>query len=144
MALEQTAYLHRASVPQLNALQGAVDSLGFDCKLDSSYMPFTSSGFLPCLLNGRESGFEIYFDPAEELLNSFPELADTVGKRDVPITFRWGGDMAELACVLIVSAALAKSFDAVVHYHDDNMLYSADQLVEEARNALAALRTEKP
>jgi len=41
--------------------------------------------------------------------------------------------MEELACVLIVSAALAKSFGAVVHYHDDDILSSADQLIEEAK-----------
>jgi hypothetical protein len=62
-----------------------------------------------------------------------------VGGRDVAITFRWGGDMSECACVLIVSAALAKTFGAIVHYHDDDMLSSGDELVEEARAAWQSL-----
>ena len=109
MSLLQTAYVARESVPQREALQAAVDSLGFDCKVDSSYSPFNSTGFLPCVLNGKESGFEIYFEPAVKRLEDFPHLSEQVGRRDVAITFRWGGDMAECACVLIVSAALAKN-----------------------------------
>lgn len=143
MSQEQTAYLTRASVPERQALQAAVDALGFDCKIDGSYMPFKSSGFLPCVLNGSESGFEVYFDPAGDHLEDSPNLMGPVGNRDVAITFRWGGDMAECACVLIVSAALARSFGAVVHYLDDDMLYSAEQCVEEARAAMQLIRKKK-
>lgn len=132
MSLLQTAYVFRQSVPDRELLQAAIDSLGFDCKVDASYVPFESTGFLTCTLNGNGSGFEIFFEPSAEALNEFPELAEAVGSREIGITFRWGGDMAECACVLIVSAALAKSFGAVVHYQDDNLLYSAEQLVEEA------------
>jgi len=139
MSLEQTAYVERASLPQRAALQAAVDGLGFDCKLDGSYAPFHSQGFLPCVLNGKDSGFEIYFEQAGDVLQHFPALAKTVARRDAAITFRWGGNMAECACVLIVSAALAKTFGAIVHYQDDDMLYSAEQLVEDARAALQAM-----
>ncbi len=139
MSLQQTAYIVRASVPQRDTLQAAVDSLGFDCRIDASYAPFSSSGFFPCVLAGRDSGFEIYFESADDVLGSFPHLVDTVGNRDIAITFRWGGDMAECACVLIVSAALAKSFGAIVHYQDDDMLYSAEQLIIEANTVLQSL-----
>lgn len=139
MSLQQTAYLTRANVPDRTALQAAVDALGFDCKIDAHYVPFQCSGFLPCVLAGIESGFEIYFEPAADVLSDFQHLAPTVGSRDVAITFRWGGDMSECACVLIVSAALAKSFGAVVHYQDDDLLYSADELVAEANSALQAM-----
>ena len=44
--------------------------------------------------------------------------------------------MAECACVLVVSAGLARSFGAVVHYQADDILYSVDQLVMEAKSAL--------
>jgi hypothetical protein len=136
MALLQTAYIARGSVPERESLQAAVDSLGFDCKIDSSYTPFKSTGFLPCVLNGKESGFEIYFEPSTESMEAFPHLSEQVGRRDVAITFRWGGDMMECACILIVSAALAKKFGAIIHYQDDDMLYSPEQLVEEAGVAL--------
>ena len=139
MSLQQTAYVARAHVPDRAALQAAVDALGFDCKIDTFYVPFQCSGFLPCVLAGSESGFEIYFEAAADVLPDFPNLAGTVGSRDVAISFRWGGDMSECACVLIVSAALAKSFGAIVHYQDDDMLYSGDQLVQEASSALQAI-----
>jgi hypothetical protein len=136
MSMEQTAYVPRGNVPNRERLQAAVDSLGYDCKIDTLYVPFECSGFLPCVLSGKLSGFEIYFDSPADLLQASPSLTKMVGTRDVAITFRWGGDMAECACVLIVCAALAKSFDAVVHYHDDDMLYSADQLLQELKIAL--------
>jgi hypothetical protein len=136
MSLQQTAYLARSSVPKREALQAAVDSLDFDCKIDESYLPFACSGFLPCVVNGRKSGFEIYFESAAEQFEAFPELQKTVGNRDAAITFRWGSDLDECACVLIVSAALASNFGAAIHYQDDDILYLAEQLVEEARAAL--------
>ena len=136
MSLQQTAYVARANVPDRAALQAAVDALGFDCKIDAFYVPFQCSGFLPCVLAGSASGFEIYFEAAADVLSDFPNLAGTVGSRDVAITFRWGGDMSECACVLIVSAALAKTFGAIVHYQDDDMVYSAEQLVAEALQAI--------
>jgi hypothetical protein len=125
------------------ALQSAVDSLGFDCKIDNSYTPFVSVGFLPCTLNGQQSGFEIFFEDSAQVLKDFPHLAAQVGDRSTAVTFRWGGDMAECACVLVVSAALAKSFDAIVHYQDDDLVYSDDQLLEEAHTALK-ITAKKP
>jgi len=47
--------------------------------------------------------------------------------------------MTECASVLIVSVALARAFDAVVFYQDDEILYTADQLVEEAKAAMDAI-----
>ena len=42
--------------------------------------------------------------------------------------------------LLIVCAALAQSFDAIVHYDADDIVYSAEQLLEEAKSALKAVR----
>lgn len=132
----QTAFVEKSRVPDRTKLEEAIRALGFDLGVDESYQPFVSSGFLPCVLNGKNSGFEIYFDPPDEALKRFPHLKEKIGARNCAIVFRWGGDMAEGACVLIVSAALAKSFGAVVHYEDDDLMYSVDQLIEEAKGAL--------
>lgn len=139
MSFEQTAYVYRAVVPARAALQSAIDALGFDCKLDTTYLPFQSSGFLPCVLGGVDSGFEIYFESAPKVLAYFQHLEPTVGSRDTAITFRWGGDMSECACALIVCAALAISFGAIVHYQNDDMIYSGNMLAEEVRVALKSL-----
>jgi hypothetical protein len=142
--LVQTAFLEKSRVPDRAKLEEAVRALGFDLAIDEFYRPFDCSGFLPCVLKGAKSGFEIYFESPDETLQSFPRLKEEVGSRDCAITFRWGGDMAECACVLIVSAALAKNFGAVVHYQDDDLLYSAEQLVEEAKGALRAAESTPP
>jgi hypothetical protein len=108
-------------VPDRSALQAAVDALGFDLKMDDSYIPFKSSGFLPCMLKGKLSGFEIYFDNTADTLAAYPHIASAVGSRDAAIGFRWGGRFQELVCVLMVSAALARSFGAVVHWDVDGV-----------------------
>jgi len=136
MSLLQSAFLEKSRVPDRAKLEAAVRGLGFDLAIGEFYRPFGCSGYLPCLLRGKKSGFEIYFEAPDEALQSYPRLREEVGSRDCSINFRWGGDMSECACVLIVSAALAKSFGAVVHYQDDDLLYSAEQLVEEAKGAL--------
>jgi hypothetical protein len=144
MSLLQTAFVEKSRVPDRAKLEEAACALGFDLAIDEFYRPFDCSGFLPCVLNGKKSGFEIYFESTDEALQSFPRLKEEVGSRDCAISFRWGGDMTECACVIIVSAALAKSFGAVVHYQDDDLLYTAEQLIEEAKSALADAKAAPP
>jgi hypothetical protein len=138
VSLLQIAFLEKSHVPDRAKLENAIKSLGFDLDIDAFYQPFDALGFLPCVLNGKTSGFEIYFGTPDESLQVFPHLEKEIGSRNCAIIFRWGGDMLECACVLIVSAALAKSFGAVVHYPDDDFLYSTEQLIEEARSTMQA------
>jgi len=136
MSLSQTVLIEKSRVPDRDTLQHAVRALGFDLVIDGFYKPFDCSGFLPCVLEGRKSGFEIYFGPTEETFQSFPALRELAAGRDHTITFRWGGDMGECACVLIISAALAASFGGLVHYDPDELLYSSDKLIAEAKQAV--------
>ena len=87
-------------------------------------------------MNGVQSVFEIDFGSTDDALEDFPHLKEHLGGRDCEITFRWGGDMAECACVLIVCAALATDCDAVVYYDADDLLSSAPELIKEANSAL--------
>jgi hypothetical protein len=140
MSVTQSAFLEKSRIPERLKLEESIRALGFDLTIDEFYRPFECSGFLPCILKGRKSGFEIYFGSPDEALAAFPHLVEEVGARDCEITFRLGGDMAECACMLIVCAALAKTFDAVVHYGADDIVYSADELLVEANSALEAIR----
>jgi len=144
MSQLQTAFLDKSRVPDRVQLEEAIRGLGFDLTIDEFYRPFDCSGYLPCVLKGKKSGFEIYFESPDEAVQSSPLLKETVGSRDCAICFRWGGDMSECACVLIVSAALAKYFGAVVHYQGDDLLYTAEQLIEEAKGALQAVESARP
>jgi hypothetical protein len=140
MSVTQSAFVEKARVPERAKLEASIRALGFDLTIDEFYRPFDCSGYLPCALNGKKSGFEIYFGSTVDVLAAIPRLKEEIGARDCEITFRWGSDMAECACVLIVSAALAKDFGAVVYYDPDDLLYSASQLVEEAKSALKDVR----
>lgn len=131
--------MRRDRVPSHSQLQAAIDATGFPLVLDTFYQPFESSGFHPCKLGDSESGFEVLWQPIEEIHEAWPILRDVIQDRDVCLSLIWHGDMAECASVLIVSAALARAFDAVVFYQDDGVLYTADQLMDEARAAIQAI-----
>ena len=126
-------------VPNHSQFQAAINATGFSLVLDTFYQPFESSGFHPCKLNGSDSGFEILWQPIQEIVNIWPQLRDIIQDRDACLTLVWHGDMAQCASVLIVSAALARDFDAIVFYHDDEIVYTADQLMTEARSAVEAI-----
>lgn len=136
MSQEQTAFILRSNVPDRAPLEAAIREIGFDLTVDADYTPFESSGFLPCMFQGKRSGFEIYFESTSEIIEDYPRLMKSVGDRDCAIGFRWGGDLAECACVLIVCAALAHRFGAVVYYHDGDAVYQGAQLIPEARKVL--------
>lgn len=139
MSIEQHAFIVREDVPTVTAWQAAITQCGFDLQINPTLQPFESSGFVPCQLGGDDSGFEISYESAAELLDTYAHLQEQVGPRDTAITFRFGADMAECACVLIASTALAKSFGALVYYPDDDLVYTVEDLISEAREALAEL-----
>ena len=134
MANEQYAFLRSSNVPTRDGLQQAIDRAGFDLTLDAGYQPRTNVGFVPCTLNGRKTGVEMYFDDSKELMDSFSELS---GDRDCCISFRWGGDMWECACAMIVSYALADSFEAVVSYEGEPPPESIEAFRKETESVVA-------
>lgn len=116
MANEQYVFLKSGNVPTRDQWQQAIDHAGFDFILDPKLDPRTNAGFVPCKLNGVETGVEIYFDDSVEFMNDFANIA---GDRDCCISFRWGGSMEECACAMIASLALATRFGAVVSYEGE-------------------------
>lgn len=132
--------------------------MGFDLKLHPQYTPFEDSGFLPFSLNGEDgAGFEIRYGQASELFNEDDAFAKLAAGRDICISMSWHGSMKDLACVMIVSCALVKEFNAVVSYEGeppeplDRMLavvpeVLADAKAQEARNASVTTKTtpQKP
>ncbi len=135
MSNEQFAFLKRTKVPSRAAWQVAINACGFDFQLDEELTPFEDSGFLPCKLNGADAGFEIYYDGSAELLEEFADIADG---RDYCIAFRWGGNMAECASVLIASYALARYFGAVVSYEGEDP-NEPEELLAEIKECIAEL-----
>lgn len=135
MSRSQSAYLDRKDVPTRRDLQQALDMLGFKVTIDDTYVPFESSGYLPCTIDGEDSGFTIKFQDVDLEVARAAELRSRLGGKDVEITFRWGTDPREVVCVMAVGAALLGSFGAIVAGTDDGACYSTDDLIGKARKA---------
>ena len=107
-------------------------------ELNPDLDPLHDTGFSPAKLTGINSGFEIYSESAKSVVENQPQLAENIGSRDWCISFRWGGDLSECACVLAASAGLVKLCDAVAYYPGDDLTYDLDGLVKEANEAIRA------
>ena len=142
MSHELTAFLAREQVPDRERLQAAVTALGFDLFIHVTYRPFHSSGFLPCALAGRRAGFEIGFETAGLALTRRSRLAEEVGSRDCAISLRWGAEISDCACALVIASALAADFGAIVHYQESDQVCPENRLLEDARVAVDQARAE--
>ena len=134
MARGLTAYLKRENVPDRAALQQAISALKLPLSVDDSYEPFATSGYLPCTFDGEDAGFNLSF---KDTADAPPELKSEIGERDTAMTLKGGGDPREEAATLIVCAALAQSFDAVVAETGTAKLLAAGELVAKAKAAEA-------
>ncbi|MFN3653395.1 MAG: hypothetical protein ACK47B_27775 [Armatimonadota bacterium] len=128
MALELHAFIGERRLPTREDWQVAIAGLAFPVELDPGLKVRGAEGFVPCTLESRPSGFELYTEPAAALLEDYPELAEQVGNRSSAITFRWGGDLRECACVMAAAAGLAACSDALLYYPDDEEWYGIDDL----------------
>ena len=84
------------------------------------------------------------WQPIDEIRESFPQLVEDLGNRDICLTFILRSDMMECAAAMMVSAALARDFDAFVFYQDDEIIYTTEQLMEEAHSAIEEASRMRP
>jgi len=140
MAKSYIAYLERNGVPDRQALQAALKGLRFPLAVDDGYVPFESSGYLPCTLDGEDAGVDIRFSDSATQLAEHPQLQEAVGSRDAAIMLRWGGDPRERTSALMLAAALAHSFDAQVQSQQDDTMLAPEALLIEARQRLSELQ----
>jgi len=127
MARTCTAFLKRERIPLRAPLQAAIQALGFKLTLEDDYEPFVTSGYLPCTLDGEDAGLTLRFDANTE-----------VDGKDSALTLQWSGDPREQVSVMMIAAALAHGFDAVVR-DADNVVKSADELIASAKKGFESL-----
>lgn len=139
MANSLTAYLARSQVPNRQALQTAIQAHKFKLTIDDAYVPFDCAGYIPCTLDGEDAGFEIKFSARLAPLDN-PHLQAQLGGRDTAITLRWSGDLRERISAMMISAALAHGFDALVLRQSEEDFAAADQLLDETRAAFMQLQ----
>jgi hypothetical protein len=143
MSNVQYAFLDKTRVPDRAALQASIDALGFDVKLHPDFTPFTDEGFSPCVLGGEAGpGFEIYYQTASEATDDDEEVLAVADGRDYCISMVWRGSMKDLACVMIVSCALARDSGAVISYEGDDPS-PLDELIASTKDILADAAAEQ-
>ena len=129
MSNTQYAFLKKSDVPSRSLLQASIDALGYDLQLYPDLDLLHDSGFSPCVLHGTQDvGFELYSQDSTEVTNGDENLTSVAGQTDFCIAMVWGGNMKDLACVMVVSCALAKDFAAVVSYEGQH-IQSVDDLL---------------
>ncbi|CAG0950637.1 hypothetical protein MTYP_00171 [Methylophilaceae bacterium] len=127
MARTYTAFINRADIPLRKKLQAAIKALGFKLTLEDDYVPFASSGYLPCTLDGEDAGLTLRFD-----------ASNAINGKDSAITLQWSGDPREEASVVMIAAALAQDSGAVVRGPDGSEK-NADELTAAAEKVFAGL-----
>jgi len=133
MSNTQFAFLRKENVPEAEAWQKVIDELNFKIRLciDSELAPFEDEGFSPCVWGETDDdvGFEIYYEPAEDIYEEDDELKKTAGENDYCISMCWVGSIKDCAAVMIASCALAKGFGAVISYQGEDP-YPFDKLID--------------
>jgi hypothetical protein len=137
MSLEMHVFLEKSRIPNRSPLQDTISSLNLPFVLNPELNLLTDSGFSPSKIQDADSGFEIYSEPAQDIMQNYPHLTETIANRDLCLTFRWSGDLNECACVLSTAAGLVKLCGAVAFYPDDDLIYDLNQLLEETKSCLA-------
>ena len=136
MSIELHVLLQSSRLPDPSQWQAEIDRLGFDVKLDPDFTAATHSGYLPVMLNGSDSGFEFDVGPASEIAETYPDFVRLSDGQDCSANFSWGGDLDEMACAMVASAALARLCDGVWFDPQEGKCHDADGAIEAARAAI--------
>lgn len=125
------------AMPSARALDAALSRLGLPYRLaDPAVTLETWSGYLPFLGDGGPVGVELdIFDGADAVRDAVgpeaPPGADRVA------SFRWGGDLDEMAVAFAAAAALASLVNGVVFEPEGTQL-SVEDAVRSSRAAAQA------
>ena len=124
MSIELHIFMHDSRVPAREAWQQAIEELRFATVLDTTLDVRQQTGFLPTIYTGQPTGFEFFLEPAEDVLSSYPHVADRVGGREKCATFVWHSDLTEMAAALSAAAALTKLTDGIYYDPQDDLVYA--------------------
>jgi hypothetical protein len=136
MSMELYVFLNRSDMLSPAQWQQAIDSNSFDLQLDHDFNQFTFTGFLPCNLAHRCTGFEYYFSAKQDVAPPGTYLASPAAPFDSVVSFIFGGDFNELTAVLMASASLAHTCPSLLHLANDDSSVPGDQALSYARQQL--------
>jgi hypothetical protein len=135
MSVDLMVYLPRARMPAPATWASAIGEAGFETtELDAHFDVDEHSGFLPCTLDGVESGFEYTSGPIESIDGL--ELQETF---DFSVTFTTHSDLRELACSAIAAAVLCSITNGVLVDPQADERVESDEAIAWAREMLAEI-----
>jgi hypothetical protein len=116
-------------LPSTAAWQSAIDAQGFDLKLDREVEFEFSIGFLPALLYGKQSGFECFHDPFDDLKETYADLPYFKSCPDwnYVLSFRWGSIAHEGVSIFMAAIAYAKATDGVIYEPQEGRTLALDE-----------------
>jgi hypothetical protein len=100
MSVTYSVFLNRASIPDAAALEAVAREIAPAFALAEPYDFLEDTGWCPCLLNGRDAGFEWELEPND------PE-ASGLAEYDSEALLSFRSAEADRHCVVIVAAAIA-------------------------------------
>lgn len=134
MSRDFSVYLHAAKMPAPPAWRAEIKQQGFACDLDDDFAPLTFSGFLPCPVEEKISGFEYYARELDD--DDFAEL-DGVQPFNYSITFCAGSRPAETMAALAAASCLTKLSGGVLYDFYSGEMILAEHAVEWAKSQTA-------
>ena len=106
VSVKLCVYLRDDQLPTRDAWQAAINAAGMKLTLDE-FDARSFDGFLSCLLDGVQCGFEYYFSPLEE---QDEEIRNQIGDSNRLVMLKMhGGEMIDLKAAMYAAAALTES-----------------------------------
>ena len=138
MSVDLHVFLDPSRLPSPDHWANAAREAGFDVDLDIELDPKTFAGFLPCKYQGKEAGFEYFFQVLSE-----KELTDWgIGDRTRPacVSFTTRSNYREFASSMIASSVLCSITDGVLRDADGQTLISSVDAIQWARDGEASIQ----
>ena len=129
MSISLFVFFESARLPNAKAWADAIRSSGFDLQLDTTFDLRTASGFRPCEHERTASGFEYYFGPSNECVETNSLDPAKIGVRDVCVQLVTHSDMRELMCATLAGAVLCSITEGAIWESEaDHWVAAADAL----------------
>ena len=136
MSYDLIVYLARSAMPTPTNWRDAIRDAGFIVELDTDFDVDSFSGFLPCPVEGKLSGFEYYASATAANLARELDLNSNV---NFSIQFCIGSSPLELTSALAASSTLAKLSDGVLHDPQQGESVLSNEAVSWAKSQLSQL-----
>jgi hypothetical protein len=111
MSVEVLVALRDDRLPSCAQVNAALASIGADMTLADVDDLREHAGYIPAVLGGRSSGFEWYYEPAND---GYADLIDgSIGDRAHIACLVFHSDEREAACACYAAAALCRAADGL-------------------------------